>query len=160
MQEITIDHKNGHSTTYEIQPSETAYRKGTPKQVIDILENARKYGERLKFNFGNVETGKSWNEEHDIIGRIGRSGGTVKVPLLIHNSRSHGGGEISVDRILKITSTNFGKVVYKASNFQPSVFEIVPSDLKEYSHNVNIDGQLYSRHKTERAAKLLVAKLS
>jgi len=50
--------------------------------------------------------------------------------------------------------------LYKAENYQQPVFDIVPSDLPEYGFNVNINGQLYSRHKTEKQAKNLIKKMA
>ena len=160
MERKTVDHGNGHSTTYKITASGTAYHEETPQEVVNVLERARAAGTRLQFYYGDVKTGRDWHEENDTIGTIGRSGGSVKIPLLIKSSRSHGGGAILDHCIVKIVETRTKKVLYKAANYQAPKIEIVPSDLPGYSHNVNIDGQLYSRHKTERAAKMLAAKLS
>lgn len=158
MKTVTIDHKNGHSTTYKIYQSGTAYHIDTPDRVCEILENARTSGQRLQIYYGDRKTGKNWNEENDTRGTIGRSTGTVKIPLLIATSRSHGGGAILDHYIVKIRG-KYG-IIYKCENYKESTFEIVPSDLPEYTHNVLIDGELYSRHKSERSAKLLVKKLS
>ena len=154
MKTVTIDHKNGHSTTYKIYQSGTAYHIDTPDRVCEILENARTSGQRLQIYYGDRKTGKNWNEENDTRGTIGRSTGTVKIPLLIATSRSHGGGAILDHYIVKIRG-KYG-IIYKCENYKESTFEIVPSDLPEYTHNVLIDGELYSRHKSERSAKLLV----
>lgn len=159
MKTETINHNNGNSTTYKIYPSGTAYHTETPDRVCEILENARTAGTRLQIYYGDTQTGRDWNEENDTRGTIGRSGGTVKIPLLIATSRSHGGGAILDHCIVKIRS-NTGNVIYQAPNYKQPQFEIVPSDLPQYTHNVNINGELYSRHKTERSAKLLVKKLS
>lgn len=157
METKTIDHNNGHKTTYKIYPSGTAYHIETPTRVCEILENARISGNRIQIYYGDVKTGKNWNEEHDTRGTIGRSTGTVKIPLLIATSRSHGGGAILDHCIVKIRG-KYG-IIYKCENYKESSFEIVPSDLPEYTHNVLIDGELYSRHKSERSAKLLIKKL-
>lgn len=158
METKTIDHNNGHKTTYKIYPSGTAYHEETPARVCEILETAIKSRQRLQLYYGDANTGKNWNEELDTRGTIGRSTGTVKIPLLIATSRSHGGGAILDHCIVKIRN-KYG-IIYRHENLQESTFEIVPSDLPEYSHNVLIDGEIYSRHKTERSAKLLVKKLS
>jgi len=139
----------------------TTFNDNTPDAICSILNNAmggRK--QRLKLMYGDTVTGKSWNAENDIIGYIGRSTGTTKIPLLIANSRSHGGGGILDHCILKITDVVTGIVLYQNPNLQKKTFEIVPSDMPQYSHNVLIDGELYSRHKTERSAKMLISKLS
>lgn len=158
METKTIDHNNGHKTTYKIYASGTAYHIETPDRVCEILESARINRNRIQIYYGDVKTGKNWNQEYDTRGTIGRSTGTVKIPLLIKTSRSYGGGAILDHCIVKIRGKH--GIIYKCENYKESSFEIVPSDLPEYSHNVIIDGQLYSRHKTERSAKLLVKKLS
>ena len=158
METKTIDHNNGHKTTYKIYPSGTAYHQDTPERVCEILENARTSGTRLQIYYGDTQTGRDWNEGHDTRGTIGRSTGTVKIPLLIATSRSHGGRAILDHCIVKIRG-KYG-IIYQAENYQQPKLEIVPSDLPNYTHNVNINGELYSRHKSERSAKLLVKKLS
>jgi len=67
----------------------TSYHENTPDEVINVLEDARQKGTRIRIWYG--ENGLSWDEENDIIGNIGRSTGTNKIPLLINNARSLGG---------------------------------------------------------------------
>ena len=138
----------------------TSYDINTDKKVVSILDDAIINRKRLKLDYGNTETGESWNECYDIIGRIGRSTGSIKIPLLILTSRSYGGGALLDSCIIKITDIKTGKVIYKNQNYKEKVFNIVPSDLPDYTVNVNINGKLYSRHKSERSAKMLIGKLS
>lgn len=156
----TITHGNGNQTTYQITDSGTAYHEDTPKEVVSILERIRENRTRVKFNFGDIKTGRDWNEENDTTGTVGRSSGNIKIPLLIKTSRSYGGGALLDHCILKITETKTGRTLYKAANYMQSNFRIEPSDMQGYSHNLIIDGELYSRHKTERGAKILFNKLS
>lgn len=93
----------------------TCYHKTTPKQVIDILEEARENRTRLLFDFGDVKTGKSWGETYDIRGTIGRSTGILKIPLLIKTKRSTGGGGILDHCIIKITDIKTKRVLYDIS---------------------------------------------
>ncbi len=162
MKTVTIDHKNGHSTTYKISENGTAFHEQTDGKICDILDRYINNRNRLKLYFGDVETGRDWHEELDTTGTIGRSSGTIKVPLLLANTRSTGGGAILDHCIVKIKDTKKGTVLYQNPNYQKSTFEIVESDMKEkgYTHNVNINGQIYSRHKTELSAKRLINKLS
>ena len=132
---------------------------GTPMGVREAITNAYLNRRKVKIYCGNTKTGRTWNEEHDTIGTISLSSGPTKVSLLIATSRSVGGGEIMTDSILRIRDFKSGIDLYRASNYVQSTYEIVPSDMAEYSHNVNINGELYSRHKTERAAKMLVTKM-
>lgn len=158
MTTVTIDHKNGHSTTYKILDSGTAYHIETPDRVCEILENYRYTGKRLQIYYGDTKTGKDWHEEHGTRGTIGRSTGDIKMPILLANSRSHGGGTILDHCIVKIRG-QYGNILYQHENYKQPTIEIVPSDLPDYSHNLIINGELYSRHKTERSAKLLMKKL-
>lgn len=45
-------------------------------------------------------------------GRVGRSLGTVKVPLLVHNARSLGGYELWADGIVEIRESQFKRLLY------------------------------------------------
>jgi hypothetical protein len=137
----------------------TSFHEETPDKVCQILSDAINTRRRLKLTFGDTETGRSWNEEHDTRGRIGRSTGTNKIPLLIHNTRSIGGGAILDQCIIKIIDTATGQILYRHEMYQEQEFKITPSDMKEYTHNVLINGALYSRHRSERSAKILVSKL-
>ena len=78
----------------------TSYQGFTPCQVIEILEKARQKNWRFRLHYGDKDTGKAWGDIET--GYIGRSMGPVKVPIILHNSRSTGGGAISTDCIVKI----------------------------------------------------------
>ena len=153
----SIQDKQGKE--YKLSLSGTAYNPNTPDEVINALEYSRKSQVKVKIYYGDVETGRNWNEERDTIGIIGRSCGDIKIPILLSNSGSIGGVGVLDHCIIKIKTTS-GNVLYQAYNFQESKFEIFPSDLPEYAYNVHINGKLYSRHKTERSAKILISKLS
>ena len=84
----------------------------TPDKLCQIISRLYKDGKRYRFDFGNVETGESWKETYDIDGYIGRSTGICKMPILIYNSRSMGGGAILTDCILSITEIKTKKLVY------------------------------------------------
>ena len=83
----------------------TSYHEDTPQRVVNILENLRHNGSRLRIHYGDTDTGRDWMDENDVTGYVGRSGGSIKIPLLIHNSRSSGGGGILDHCIVKITTT-------------------------------------------------------
>jgi len=95
----------------------TYYHKNTPEKIIRILENARNSKRRLRFYFGNTKTGKDWDEIHGVVGYVGRSTGEIKIPLLIYNSRSLGGGALLTDAIVKIETSKNKNVLYKHPNY-------------------------------------------
>lgn len=88
----------------------THYHRDTPDAVIRAIELAREKGHRVRIFCGDVNTGVAWAEENDIMGRIGRSTGTFKAPLLIANARSMGGPALMDHCILGIRLT--GKHTY------------------------------------------------
>jgi len=84
----------------------TYYKIGTPEGVIEVLKRARNDDTRIKLTYGDIKTGKNWNEENDIIGYVGRSTGPIRIPILVYNKRSMGGGSILTDCIIKIEHAN------------------------------------------------------
>jgi hypothetical protein len=101
----------------------TTYHDDTPRAVIDVIEGARGSGQRLRFHWGDVTTGQDWGDRHDVAGRIGRSMGPTKVPLLLHNVRSIGGGAILDHCIVKITTSAGGHVLYQHPKYTPPTAE-------------------------------------
>jgi len=99
----------------------TSYHKDTNNEVVNVLESARLNNNRIILDYGDVTTGKSWNEENDIRGTIGRSNGTYKVPLLIKTTRSYGGGAILDNCILKITDAKSRRILYKHSLYHSDI---------------------------------------
>lgn len=101
------------------------YNIDTCNDVIYALENARRYNQRIHIFFcypeekdvptdwGSKFSAKEiWLEEYDTIGRMGRSSGSTRVPLLIKSSSAYGGGAIITDRIGLIIDTKMKKVLY------------------------------------------------
>ena len=88
------------------------YDERTPEAVCNILSRfyhmsrTGRIAPRLRVWYGDTETGRCWMEENDITGYVGRSTGPIKIPLLIHNSRSYGGGAILDHCIIRITARN------------------------------------------------------
>lgn len=90
----------------------TYYNAETSDKTIEFLERVRKSGERIVLDYGNTETMESWGEVFDITGTVSRSTGQVKTPLLIHNSRSLGGGAILTHCIIKAYSSKGKKLIF------------------------------------------------
>jgi hypothetical protein len=165
MNTLTIKHSNGNETTYQLIEDGNnlplAYRIETNKKVVDALEYCRKKRLRVKLNYGDIETGKSWNEEHDTIGYVSMSKGyEARFPILVYNARAYGGGSLMDNNVLKITESKGKRVLYEAAKFQPSTFEVKESVVPGYTHSLYINGELYSNHKSLPAAQLLQKKLS
>jgi hypothetical protein len=86
----------------------TSYHVGTPEAVVRILEETRRSRTRLHLLY-------PVDSEPSERGYVGRTTGSRKVPILLHNSRSLGGGLIMCDRIVEIRESRGGKVLWKKS---------------------------------------------
>lgn len=137
----------------------TAYHKDTPKAVVDALEKARQNGSRVRIWYGDKKTGKSWHEEWDTIGTIGRSNGTIKIPILLKSARSSGGGGLLDDSIVRLAVG--GKDVYRHPKYKDSEYKISADDsVKDYSHRVDIDGEEHARFKSQSRAQRYIDFMS
>lgn len=103
----------------------TTYSPGTPKQLQDVLESLHSTNKRVRIWYGDPDTGLCWDEEYDVMGYIGRSTGTVKVPLLVHSRSSLGGPQLSTGRILRVDITKTGETIYKSPKYQRPVYEVL-----------------------------------
>ncbi len=126
-----------------------SYHKETSTEVMECLDQVQNSRERIRIWYG--ENGKSWNEEYDIIGRIGRSTGNNKVPLLIHNTRSYGGGALLDHCIVKIVRISDNRTLWKHKRFTQAKFTYK-------ANKVYIDGKDFAPQcKSEKSAKRLCA---
>lgn len=64
--------------------------------------------------FGVLEV---WNEEFDCVGRLGRSNGNIKVPILLSSSSSRYGPPILENRIVLVKTTE-GRVLFSADGLK------------------------------------------
>lgn len=111
--------------------NETNYPATLPAHLIERLERHRQSNTRLRIFYGNIETGEVWHEEFQIQGRIVRSTGTVKIPLLINNARSYGGGALSGSIVaVKISGTKTW--IYKHDKLH---FGTLIANDREVTHN-------------------------
>ncbi len=136
--------KGFNEIEYQRLENGTCYHKETSQEIINILENARLNKKRIRVYFGD-KNGKSWNEEYMTIGYIGRSTGEIKIPLLIHNTRSYGGGGLLDHYIVKIVNISSKRVEYVHKNFRQSLFtakeKSVYQDGKDYAPNCKNEQQ-------------------
>ena len=97
----------------------TFYNSKTKDKVVEIIEEARLNRTRIRYEYGG-EDGQSWGDRYDVRGTVGRSTGSVKIPIILYSSRSHGGVGILTHCIIKIVRVGDRKVLYEQANFKPA----------------------------------------
>lgn len=107
LKQRTVDYGEGRNVTYRITPDGTAYHVNTEERIVNVLQDAYHSDERLIIHYGDAKTGQAWGDVE--VGKISRSTGDIKVPLIIPNRRSTGGPAILDNCIVKI-ETSVGKV--------------------------------------------------
>ena len=148
------------------------YHIETPASVVEVLEQSRQCRKRIRVYYGDKVTGRDWLEEHDVEGCVGNSMGPLKVPLLVHNRRSHGGPAVLDRCIVKIKEAGkTGNTLFQHPSYHTGTFairEIGPSDdcgginlvAKGYTHAVHVNGTNHANFRSRQAAERFVAKMT
>lgn len=149
---------------YKVSESGTYYSIETPDELIRVLDSIGGTGRRVKIYLGDKNTGRDWMEEDGKVGKVGRSSGSVKIPLLIKTINSHGGGAILDDCIVKIVTSpaTSARTLYQHPFYYQPEMEILEEglpDKPEYTHTLRIGGEIYSRHTSMRSAQRLASLL-
>jgi hypothetical protein len=161
----------------------TFYDYGTAPELLQLLERLRTSGTRVHVHYGYTEksarfaqgsdkvVGEDWLEEFQCEGRIGRSMGPVRIPLMIVSSRSFGGGGLSSDNIVKITTTTSPRrVLWQHPQYhhgKVTIREIGPDEMvgkenlrdKGYTHAADVGGSNHANFKSLAAAERWVKKM-
>lgn len=90
----------------------TSFHDDTRLAVATILNDAMKSKARLILTYG-FPSGAPWNDGAPVRGRIGRSCGLVKVPLLIKTVRSLGGEPVLDHCIVMIQDCKSKQVLFR-----------------------------------------------
>ena len=93
--------------------SGTWYSSATPADLVAVLEGLRASRVRVVLDYGDTMTGRSWGETCGIRGTISRSIGPEPIPLLVHNSRSMGGGALLDGCILTVRESRGGRLLWE-----------------------------------------------
>ncbi len=147
---ITHTFGNGQAIHYRRLASGTCYHADTPELVVEVLETVRKNQRKVRLFYGDTQTGQSWFDEHDVVGRIGRSTGSIKVPLLIEPGEI--GGPALLDQCLIRIDTP-RKVLYQHDQFRVGDFALVRGKLKRLPWEVLIDQAVHARFREKREAQ-------
>ena len=115
-----------HNTT---EPA-TTFHRDTPLRVCKILEQARVQGTVLRLFYGD-QNGRDWGEENDVCGYVGRSTGSIRVPLLLEPLRDHdvlisapGGAPIQDHCIVRIVHALSGHELWRRRNYRVPILYI------------------------------------
>ncbi len=134
--------------------AKTYFDPGTDPLVQRALERYRKSGKRVRVFFGDPETGRDWCEEWDVVGQIGRSGGTMKVPLLLPLGENFGPA-IMTSKVLRVMDVATNKDVYRHVKYQVPGLEIEPladPELPNHKWAGYRDGELIARFRSNYEA--------
>jgi hypothetical protein len=144
----------------------TSYHVESPAAVIEVLERARQSRTRIHVSYGDTSTGNDWLEEFDVSGHVGWSMGPVKVPLLVANRRSLGGGAILDHCIVRIRESAGGRILYQHPSYhfgnlaiRPKVEPVTLPDGRTLNIDVIRDGQLHAAFESVEKARRWVHKL-
>ena len=147
----------------------TSFDVRTPDEVVAILENARQNRTRLHVSLGETggpEAGKDWLEENMVHGFIGRSTGSIKIPLLIHNRRSLGGPGLLDHCIVRIRTSSGGRILWQHPDYHHGRLEIRQKtepvtlpDGRTLTVDVLRDGELHASFESIEKARRWVQKL-
>ena len=120
-----------------------------------VLNQCWVTGRRVRLWYGDRETGESWNEEFDVLGRVGRSGGgRVREPLLVANSRSSGGPAVLVGALVRVDDVAARKTLWSVPNFHVEKMEVVFCDMGDGDgYSVKAGEKVLARFKDEVRAR-------
>ena len=124
----------------------------TNEKVKQVLTSCYNRKNRIRIVYGDVITGKSYLEEYEILGYVGKSTGIKPIPLLINNSRSFGGCGILTGSILKIIDTKTKQVLFQNDKFIEPILTKEISSHDSYLYDVIYNGESVARFKTEKQA--------
>lgn len=96
---------------------QTYFDPGTDPRAARALETCRRDGRQVRLMLGDIATGRCWLSEHVVVGRIGRSTGTLKVPLLVEPG-ADGGGAILTNCLLRVIDWKTGRDLYRHAAFR------------------------------------------
>jgi len=91
---------------------QTYFDPGTDPNAARVLKRCRCQDTKVRLVLGDTSTGRVWLEEHDVVGKIGRSMGPLRVPLLIEPG-ADGGGAILTACLLAIVAWDGGTFLYR-----------------------------------------------
>lgn len=133
------------------QSRHTFFEIGTRHEVQEVLQRyMHKRDEMIRIMVGDPETGVDSCSEFEVVGFVGRSGGSMKVPLMCEPGEG-GGGPIPTSRVLRIIRARDGKELFRHPKYQVPNITVTPQISHGKDGNYTWagfhDGELVARFK-------------
>ena len=114
----SFEYVNYHGTwfTYGRNIQNEGWKYKENEKLWNVLSSLVHSDRRVRIWYGDIETGRSYNDIYDVTGRIERSTGKIAIPILIKNSRSYGGALFD-DYIVRIDDIKEKRTLYRLDNF-------------------------------------------
>jgi hypothetical protein len=117
----------------------TYFDPGTDAKVARALERCRRSNAKVRLVLGDADSGRCWLDEYDVVGHIGRSAGTLKVPLLIEPGAEYGTAILTAC-LLRIIDWNSGRDLYRHPAFRTPDLSICRAGASETRWQVMHEG--------------------
>lgn len=108
----------------QVQDPETWFDARTPKAVQDVLESYRSTGRPLRLFLGDPKTGRDWLEESDCVGKIERSLGPMRAPIILERHKNCGPA-ILTDCVVRILDASTGAELYRHPTYSQPMMRLV-----------------------------------
>lgn len=143
---------------------QTFFARAASPELRKILEKIRKDETVIRVWYGDPATGLSDLQENDTIGRVGRSRGAQKIPLLLP-AHQHSGGALGEGSLLCIRRESDGLILWQHKRFHLPQLMIERIDLPPYKFAVIYASLVHattehSRHRSYAEACGLLAWLA
>lgn len=124
----------------------TWYHIDTADDVIGLLDKLRANRRVVRVYQGDTETGVPWDEENDVVGKIGRSTGDIKIPLLVPEDDDGGPGLLE-HCIVAVQAKHSEDFLYKHPKFHFPEWKLDVCPEKVGDSDMKADGYRWGAYK-------------
>ena len=117
--------------------------------LMSLIVRAWKYRFRIRVFYGDIHTGRSWNEEYDVMGMIGKTCGDIGIPILLRRKDSKYGGALLVSSIIRIDDIEDKRTLWKLPNFHVEEMNVCSNDSLELPWKVEKLNEETNKWQTE-----------
>ena len=98
------------------------------EDLMSLIVRAWEHRFRIRIFYGDIHTGRSWNEEYDVMGIVGRSTGNIKIPILLSRKNSNYGGALLLSSVIRVDDIEDKKTLWKLPNFHVEELNVCSND--------------------------------